>query len=85
MLHCLLKSMHDALHCLLQRPQLRHFSVSITGAKRLNLEKKPRTVPTGQIVLHHVLPFFHASTEITTKVTAATTNVDTDLIHTSTL
>jgi hypothetical protein len=77
--------MHAALHCFPQSPQLRHFSVSITGAKRLNFEKKPRTVPTGQMVLHHVLPFFHASTAMTTNVTAEMTNVDTDLIHTSTL
>ena len=75
--------MHEALHCLEQRPQLRHFSVLITGAKTLNLEKKPRNVPTGQMVLHHVLPFFHARMKTVTNVTAAITNVGIDLIQTS--
>jgi hypothetical protein len=77
--------MHADLHCLPHRPQLRHFSVLITGAKTLKRDTNPSTVPTGHIVLHHVLPFFHARIATTMKVTAATANVAADLIHTSVL
>ena len=78
-------SMHEALHCFPQSPQLRHFSVSITGANMLRLEKNPRIVPTGQTVLQYVLPPFHANTNITMKVTAAMIKVGSERIHTSVL
>ena len=72
--------MHEDLHLLPQSPQLWHFSVSIAGAKMLKRDTNPSTVPTGQMVLHHVLPFFQASTKITTNVTAATMNVGSERI-----
>jgi hypothetical protein len=75
--------MQAALHCFPQRPQLRHFSVSMAGAKRLNLEKKPRTDPTGQMVLHHVLPCFHARMNITAQVSTAIASEDADFSHIS--
>ena len=56
--------MHEALHCFAQSPQVRHFSVSITGAKRLNREKKPRNVPTGQIKENHIAYFTHKDDSI---------------------
>lgn len=43
--------MHDALQLRAQSPQLLHFFVSITGFSKEYFERKPSTVPTGQIVL----------------------------------
>ena len=60
-----------------------HLSVSITGANTDQRDNRPRSVPTGQIVLQYVRPLRHASTASTTTVTTATTNVPILLIHTS--
>ena len=57
----------------------------MTGANMLNLETSPSTVPTGQTVLHHVLPCLHARNPMMTSVTDAITSEETDLIHTSVL
>ena len=46
-----LASIHEALHFLAHRLQVLHFDVLITGRKRAKREKKPNTVPTGQMVL----------------------------------
>jgi hypothetical protein len=76
--------MHEDLQALPQSPQLLHFSVLITGAKMLNLERNPNVVPTGQTVLHHVLPFVHASMNMMMNVAAAIMRTGIDLIQIST-
>ena len=60
-----------------------HMDALKTGRKIANLEKKLRTVPTGQIVLQYVLPFRAARIKMTTKVTDAMMKVGRLLIHTS--
>ena len=67
-----LASIHDALHFLAHRLQLLHFVVSIIGRKRAKREKKPNTVPTGQMVLQYVRPPNHDIIATTTNETAAT-------------
>ena len=75
--------MHAALHFFSQAWHLLHLDLSITGRNIANREKKLRVVPTGQIVLHQVLPFFHARTTTATNVTAATIRVGRLLSQTS--
>ena len=68
---CSLLLMQEALHLVAQSPHPLHFAVSIrilNNEKRLN---NPNTVPTGQTVLHHVRPCFHAITKITARVITA--------------
>ena len=60
-----------------------HLEVSKNGRKIANLEKKLRTVPTGQMVLQYVLPLRAARKTSTAKVTEAMKNVGKLLIHTS--
>ena len=76
--------MHDDLQAFPQSPQLLHFSVLITGAKMLNLERNPKVVPTGHTVLHQVLPFVQASMNMMMNVATAMMRVGIDLIHIST-
>ena len=68
---CSLLLMQEALHLVAQSPHPLHFAVSI---RTLNNEKRlnnPNIVPTGQTVLHHVRPCFHAITKITARVITA--------------
>ena len=51
----------------------------------LNLDSTPSNVPTGQIVLHQVLPFFHAKIKIAENATRAIINDDRLPTHTSVL
>ena len=57
-------------HCL----QFTHFEVSITGLNHEKRAMKPSTVPTGQIVLQYVRPFFQANIPIIIRVAAARRN-----------
>ncbi len=75
--------MHEALQLRAQRPQPLHFDVSITGRKSEWRESSPRSVPTGQTVLHHVRPLRQASHPTPAKVAAATAKVAALRIHTS--
>ena len=77
--------MHDALQPLVQRPQDVHLSLSIVTDSREYRDSHPSTVPTGQMALHQVLPFFHARTKMMTNVTAAIMNVGMFFSHTSLL
>jgi hypothetical protein len=77
--------MHDALHLRAQSLQLIHFSVSITGFKSEKRDNKPRTVPTGHIVLQYVRPLRQAKMAMMIKVTTATAKVDMLRITTSVL
>ena len=52
-----------------------HFSVSIIGRNIAKREKKLSVVPTGQMVLQYVRPFFQARMTTTTRVTTATMKV----------
>ena len=71
----LFTSIQEDLQRFPHSPQLRHFAVSITGAKRLNLDTSPSSEPTGQMLLHQIRPHFHESTASSAKVTAATARV----------
>ncbi len=62
----------------MQRPELAGvdaFSVSMTGRNMAKREKKLSVVPTGQMVLQYVRPFFQARMTTTTSVTTATRKV----------
>ena len=76
--------MQDDLHVRSHILQPIHFDLSITGFSNEYFDIAPKIVPTGQIVLQYVRPFFHAKTAITTNVTIATTNVVTLFTYTST-
>ena len=75
--------MQEALQLRSHLRQLMHLSVSITGLSHEKRARKLRKVPTGHIVLHQVRPFLHASTAISTSITAAMMNVGRLLSHTS--
>src|SRR5690554_4433800 len=64
-------SIQEALHFMLQRPQELHFSSSKVIRKKEYLLIRPRRVPTGQMVLHHVLPFRQARMPITNSMARA--------------
>ena len=51
----------------------------------LNLDSTPSNVPTGQMVLHHVLPFLHAKTKIIVNATIEMIREDRLPTHTSVL
>ena len=68
-----LKSMADALHFLAQSPQFLQAFSSITGRNMAYCDTNPSTVPTGQMVLHQVRPFFQARTPTVASVTMAVT------------
>ena len=70
---CSLLSIQAALHLVAQSPQPLHLLVSIRILNSENRLKNPNTVPTGQIVLHHVRPCFQASTMMIPNVTIAMT------------
>ena len=72
--------MQAALHFFAHSVQFTHLLVFITGLRSGNLEKKLKMVPTGQMVLHHVLPFLKARTAMIISVTAAMAKVPIDLI-----
>jgi hypothetical protein len=54
-----LTSIHNDLHSAAHFPQEVHFESSNLILKMENFERKPKKVPTGQMVLHHSLPFFN--------------------------
>ena len=62
-----------------------HLSLLMAGASRLNLDRAPNMVPTGQTVLHHVLPFFHARAKISLNATIEAMRVGSVPTHTSVL
>ena len=80
---CVFMSMHEDLHCFPHSPQSLHFEVSMTGLKMLLLENRPRMVPTGQMLLHHVRPPVHASSVIVMSVRTAAMSTGIVLIQTS--
>lgn len=75
--------MQAALHFRAHKPHETHLSLSIVILKIEKRDKKPNTVPTGQIVLQYVLPFFQANMNKATNVTAAMMKVGRLRIHTS--
>ena len=80
---CVLKSMHEALQFLVHSEQFLHLSSSKRIFSHENLAKMLSKVPTGQMVLHQVRPFLHASTASSTSVTAAMPSEMAERIHTS--
>ena len=76
--------MQEALHLRAHNPQPLHLSVSIRGLSKAYFDKKPRTVPTGQIVLQYVRPFLQAKIANMTKLRIAIPIVARLRTHTST-
>ena len=59
-------------------------AVSICILNTENLDNPPKTVPTGQIVLHQVLPNLNDINPMIPNVSTATVNDVTDLMVSST-
>ena len=75
--------MQEALHSREHRPQRLHLFLSILMRSSEKRESTPSTVPTGQTVLHQVLPPRHESMKISTKASAAAMKVGRLLSQTS--
>ena len=67
--------MQAALQRREHRLQCLHFPASSTGRSNEKREKKPNTVPTGQMVLQYVRPLRYANIANRTNITTAMMNV----------
>ena len=72
--------MQDDLHFCAHMPQLLHLDASMRMRKREKRLKRPKIVPTGQIVLHHVRPERHARIPITASEPSARQKLPTESI-----
>jgi hypothetical protein len=64
-------SMQDDLHFMEHKVQLLHFASLILILKTENLEMKPSTVPTGQMVLQYKRPHLYERNPTTNIVITA--------------
>ena len=80
---CVSISIQADLHRFSQARHWVHLDVSIVGLNQAKRERKPKIVPTGQTVLHHVRPPRQAKKPTRPKVSRAMMKEDTLFIQIS--